>query len=93
MKDFGNRFVYSMAVFEESRTFIANPPHYNYFDGILLPQQDDPDVTPEDVLDDVLSNVSVVLFDNDERDPFVQAVLEKALHLGKRMININFPML
>lgn len=89
IQDLGSDMVYSLAVFETGRTFLNTPPYANYFDGILTPQQDEACITTDDIFNDVLSNVSVVLYDNDECDPFIQAVLEKALYLGKRLVNIN----
>lgn len=92
LKDIGHQQIYSLAVFDDNRSILETPPHFNYFNEVIVPQDDDGCLTADDVFDDILSNVSVVLYDNDDRDPVVQSILGKAFVLNKRMININFIM-
>ncbi len=87
--EYGLRFIYPMAVFLLCRPPIDNPSYFVYFDGVVVPQEDDPFLTTDEVVDAVLSQVSVVLYDNKDNHPFVQSVLDKAVSLGKRMIDIN----
>lgn len=91
IEDYGCSLIYSMAIFETSRTFLRKPPYNNYFDEVLTPQEDEAGIKTDTIFTDILSNVSVVMFDNEEHDSFVQDILEQALLRGKRMININSP--
>lgn len=90
LNDFSHKYLYSMAILEQSRPFWETTPHFNYFDDVLIPQDDTSDLTADDVFNDILSNVSVVLYDNDDHDPFVQFVLNKAHQSNMRMLDINF---
>lgn len=88
LRDFDGRYVYSMGVFECSRPMLTTPPCPDYLDDILLPQCDDVRLTRNIVFRDLLSNVSTVMYDNAEGDPFIQSVLDHARQRGKRLLDI-----
>jgi hypothetical protein len=87
--NYGLELVYSMGIFELNRPFLEKPHYHNFFDEVLIPQDDDESLTTEEVFDAVLTSVSVVLFDNSDHDPFIQTILDKAKSCGKRMIDVN----
>ena len=87
--DYGLAFVYIMGIFEHSRPYSTMLSRSKYIDEVLVPQEDDKFLTMDDVFDAILDDVTVVLFDNDDHDPFVQSILDKAVSMGKRMIDIN----
>jgi hypothetical protein len=88
--DYGLEYVYSMGIFEASRPFAPTPPPYmDYLDEVIVPQEDDDSLTTEELFNTILSEVSVVLYDNADHDPFVRAIIDKAVSLGKRMIDID----
>jgi hypothetical protein len=88
--DYGLEYVYSMGIFEASRPFAPTPPPYmDYLDEVIVPQEDDDSLTTEELFNTILSEVSVVLYDNADHDSFVRAILDKAVSLGKRIIDIN----
>ena len=86
--NFGCRYVYSMGVFETSRPILQTPLCTDYFDEIIVPQQDDSRLTRNIVFRDLLSNVSTVVYDNAEGDPFVQSVLDHARQRNKRLLEV-----
>ena len=87
--DYGLDFVYSMGIFEANRPCTPSFLPSDFLDEVLMPREDDCFLTTEEVFDTVLSEVSAVLFDNADRDPFVRSILDKAVSLGKRMIDID----
>ncbi|WP_141417681.1 hypothetical protein [Alistipes onderdonkii] len=86
--NFGCRYVYSMGVFETSRPILQTPLCTDYFDEIIVPQQDDSRLTRNILFRDLLSNVSTVVYDNAEHDPFVQSVLDHARQRNKRLLEV-----
>ena len=88
-QQYGRDMVYSMAIFETSREFRESPPYHNYFDEVLLPQQDNDYITTAELFSDILSNVSVVLFDNKDGDPFIESILHTARKENKKMLDIS----
>lgn len=89
IRDYGLEFVYSMGIFDVDRSAMPEPSYHDVLDEVLVPQEDDDSLTSDEVLDTVLSEVSVVLFDNQDDDSFISSILYKARALGKRMIDVN----
>ncbi len=82
-------FIFSMGIIEVNRPEATSLSHVGFFDEVIVPQLDDPDMTSDELFDAVLAEVSAVLYGNTEDDPFVRSIIDKAVALGKRMIDIN----
>lgn len=82
-------YVYQMGVFGNMGAFYETPPYTRYLDDVLYPQNDDAHLTAGALLSDVLANVSLVLCDNPEGDPFVRRVISHAWRRNKRVLDIG----
>jgi hypothetical protein len=89
IKAYGLKYVFSMGVFDTRRPLTGLSPAADYLDEVLLPLEDDNDLTTEELFATVLSEVSAVIYDNNDHDPFVHATVVKAFALGKRMVDVN----
>jgi hypothetical protein len=78
-----------MGVFDTRRHLAGLPPAADYLDEVLLPQEDDKDLTIDELFDTVLSEVSAVIYDNNDHNPLVHSIVVKAFALGKRMVDVN----
>lgn len=86
--DYRLPFVFLMGVFGRDSIICEAPPRDWHFDESLYPQEDDAHLAASALLDDVLENVSAILFDDTDGDPHVRRIVARARRCGKRLLEV-----